>query len=425
MFEKITESDIAKHGMAAVSTTPNRQTAFGESGMSAAELKARFDALPTHIAERLNEMFEGIPDGALVDALKLKHGEALVSVAELIRGLLNGDVENIQVKTLYKTISLATLGARVVEIYNGLDTGELAEKLMLSEGESLADFHKETKAFTGSDVEKIAAIVLGKVSDVMVVDIVSRVEESIFGRSTAGIEYVEEEYERGTLRVSSLKNVTDEDVYIPKMVGFKLVTGLGDFLLENNKIIKRLTIPDTVKYCYGLGNLYGSFALEEINIGAGLGEGIELTSNINLKKITVSNQNENYASVDDVLYSKNLHELICYPPQKEGETFEFLPQTTYIADNAFEGNAYIKTIVIPPQITRVGCYSLCDMCSLEAVYFTNPEVVKWGCFGSGFGGDVYVPWSEEEGLDGKDDWFSDDPGNNVPTVHYNWDGITM
>ena len=81
MFEKITESDIAKYGMKAVSTTPNRQTAFGESGMSAAELKARFDVLPEHIADRLNEVFEGIPDGALVDALKLKHGDALVSLA--------------------------------------------------------------------------------------------------------------------------------------------------------------------------------------------------------------------------------------------------------------------------------------------------------------------------------------------------------
>lgn len=166
MFEKITESDIAKHGMAAVSTTPNRQTAFGESGMSAPELKARFDSLPSHIAKRLNEIFEGIPDGALADALKLKHGEALVSVAELIRGLLSGDVENIQVKTLYQTISLTTLGAMVVEMYSGLNTGELAEKLMLSENESLADFHKETKAFTGSDVEKIATRVLEHLTDV-------------------------------------------------------------------------------------------------------------------------------------------------------------------------------------------------------------------------------------------------------------------
>ena len=422
MFEKITESDIAKHGMAAVSTTPNRQTAFGESGLSAPELKARFDSLPSHIAKRLNEIFEGIPDGALADALKLKHGEALVGVAELIRGLLNGDVENIQVKTLYQTISLATLGARVVEMYNGLDTGELAEKLMLSESESLEDFYKETKAFTGSDVEKIAAIVLGKVSDVMVADIVSRVEESIFGRSTLGIEY--EEDKQGNLYVSSLKNVTDEDVYIPKMVGSKFVTRLGDFLLSGNEIIKRLTIPDTLTYCDGTGELYGSLALEEINIGAGLGVGIELQGNVNLKKITVSNKNENYASVDDVLYSKNLRELICYPPKKAGETFEFLTQTDSIADNAFLVNAYIKTLVIPPQITSIEAWAFGEMHSLEAVCFTNSEVQKYGCFGNGFGGDIYVPWSEEEGLESLDDWFESEP-QAIPTVHYNWDGITM
>ena len=165
MFEKITESDIEKRGMTAVSTTPNRRTAFGESAMSAEDLKARFDVLPRHIAERLNEIFNGIADGDLADALKLKNGEELVSLAELARGLLNGDVQNIQVKTIYETLSLATLGARVLEIYNGLSTTELADKLMLSEGVRLSDFYRDEKRLLDKDYEAIADIVITKLPD--------------------------------------------------------------------------------------------------------------------------------------------------------------------------------------------------------------------------------------------------------------------
>ncbi len=165
MFEKITEADIAKRGVAAVSTTPTRRTPFGESAMNAEQLKERFDTLPRHIADRLNEIFSGIPDGALVDVLKLKHGEEIVSLAELARGLLDGNVENIQVKTIYETLSLAVLGARVVEMYNGLSSGELASKLKLSKEVSLSDFYLDEKRLVEKDYEAIANIVITKLPD--------------------------------------------------------------------------------------------------------------------------------------------------------------------------------------------------------------------------------------------------------------------
>ena len=147
MFEKITESDIAKHGMAAVSTTPNRQTAFGESGMSAPELKARFDSLPSHIAERLNEIFEGIKNGELARAIKISDEK---SIGDVVGALLSGDVDEVLIKTIYKTVTLAALGAMVVEMYDGLSTGDLASKIMLTEKESISEFAERIKALAGN-----------------------------------------------------------------------------------------------------------------------------------------------------------------------------------------------------------------------------------------------------------------------------------
>ncbi len=165
MFEKITESDIAKRGVAAVANTPTRRVPFGESNMTPDELKARFDLLPKHLADRLNEVFEGLASGELADALMLKHGDMLMSIAQLARMLLEGDVDGVMVKTTFETLSLSALGARVVEMYNGLSTAELADKLMLSAGVSLAEFYRDEKRLLDKDYEAIANIVIAKLPD--------------------------------------------------------------------------------------------------------------------------------------------------------------------------------------------------------------------------------------------------------------------
>lgn len=140
MFEKITDSDMEKRSVAALANTPNRKVPYGESGMSAAQLKARFDLLPKFIAAKLNEIFLGLADGTLADALSIGTGDQKVTLGALVASLLEGDVGNINVKTIYETISLLELGALVIEMRDGLKTGELADNMMLSDEESLREF---------------------------------------------------------------------------------------------------------------------------------------------------------------------------------------------------------------------------------------------------------------------------------------------
>jgi len=67
---KISESEISKNGVSNLPTRPNAPQAFGGTGMTAAELKAAFDALPVLIAERLN---------SLIDDITAEHGSSVTS----------------------------------------------------------------------------------------------------------------------------------------------------------------------------------------------------------------------------------------------------------------------------------------------------------------------------------------------------------
>lgn len=67
---KISESEIAATAVANLPTRPNAPQAFGGIGLTAAELKAAFDAMPIMIAERIN---------SLIDDITAEHGSSVTN----------------------------------------------------------------------------------------------------------------------------------------------------------------------------------------------------------------------------------------------------------------------------------------------------------------------------------------------------------
>ena len=57
---KINAKELSTNSVASLPTRPNAPHAFGGSGLTANELKAAFDALPTLIAERFNLLLDDI-----------------------------------------------------------------------------------------------------------------------------------------------------------------------------------------------------------------------------------------------------------------------------------------------------------------------------------------------------------------------------
>lgn len=75
---QITEAEMTAKGVSSLPTRPNNPYAYGGENMSAADLKARFDELPRHIAARLNSLLAAV--AAVPDLTDFSGG----SLAELL-----------------------------------------------------------------------------------------------------------------------------------------------------------------------------------------------------------------------------------------------------------------------------------------------------------------------------------------------------
>ncbi len=72
-----------------------------------------------------------------------------------------------------------------------------------------------------------------------------------------------------------------------------------------------------------------------------------------LTMIDVGKGNLNYASIDGVLYSKNINTLIEYPMGREG-AFTIPSGVTFIGCNAFYCCYNLTSLIIPDSVTSIG-----------------------------------------------------------------------
>ena len=147
MLEKITEAEINERSMARVSNTPGRRTAFGQSEMDAEALKLRFDRLGRFLAGKINEILGSIEDGSIAEYIYVDHNGNKISVEQFITNLLNGDVDNIQIKINGGIVYLTEIAMKTEEMYNGLFTGDIAEKIAVVDGITLKRFYEDFLKF--------------------------------------------------------------------------------------------------------------------------------------------------------------------------------------------------------------------------------------------------------------------------------------
>ena len=86
-----------------------------------------------------------------------------------------------------------------------------------------------------------------------------------------------------------------------------------------------------------------------------------------LQSINVSNNNQNYASLEGVLYDKELRSIITFPCKKYISEYKIPDSVTMIMDYAFEHCSLLKNICIPSSITTIGNYAFSDCNSLQSI----------------------------------------------------------
>ena len=115
------------------------------------------------------------------------------------------------------------------------------------------------------------------------------------------------------------KGKTDLQYSVPETV-----KSIKELAFTNNGSIQAIQIPDSVT---------------QIGVGA-------FRSCLSLKDIAVVETNLNYTTIDGVLFNKDKTELICYPSEKEGDTYEIEQTVKTIKEYAFSNNFYLKQIDI-------------------------------------------------------------------------------
>ena len=150
------------------------------------------------------------------------------------------------------------------------------------------------------------------------------------------------------------------------------IISIGDHAFQYCTSLESIEIPNSVisigysafQYCISFERV--EIPNSVINIGDGAFEGCN-----SLLALNVSEGNEVYASINGILYNKNITELICCPG---GKTDVSIPDSIInIADRAFSKCTYLESIEIPQNVTTLGCYTF--YCCTSLVVIEIPKSV--------------------------------------------------
>ncbi len=145
----------------------------------------------------------------------------------------------------------------------------------------------------------------------------------------------------------------------------KKVESIGEYVFECCESLTCLEIPNSVT-SIGAYAFNACFELTTISLGSKVNEigAYAFNSCSKLSNITVGADNQNYQSIDGNLYSNGGVTLLKYAIGKTDASF-IIPQTvTSIAERAFEGSNYLKSVVIPDGVTGIGRSAFADCTKL-------------------------------------------------------------
>ena len=155
-------------------------------------------------------------------------------------------------------------------------------------------------------------------------------------------------------------------INIPAQIQGLPVTAIRDFAFVDCESLTNITIPSSVM-SIGDSAFSGYAAAQGCN---------------NLTSFTVDNRNPSYASIDGVLFDKNIRTLIRYPEGRKQRTYVIPSSVTTIKDSAFYGCS-LASVTIPSSVTSIGdrafyvCISLTNVTIPSSVTSIGDETFAY------------------------------------------------
>lgn len=180
-------------------------------------------------------------------------------------------------------------------------------------------------------------------------------------------------YERSEDRLSfvitDMGGCKDVDIVIPSVHEQKPVTAIDMIAFAQNKSLKSVMIGRNVTT---IGEM-AFFACSGL-ITVVIPESVTLIEEAafsychSLANIIVDENNANYASVDNDLYTKDGKTLVHYATSKKATQFAIPDEVTSIGGYAFAGSS-LTSVVIGKGVTSIGARAFVDCKKLTSVYY--------------------------------------------------------
>jgi hypothetical protein len=175
----------------------------------------------------------------------------------------------------------------------------------------------------------------------------------------------------GTLTITGYVGSPRSSISVPATINGKKVETLGEYFLDDNTWLKKITIGEGIKNiaggfeeCYMLNSVIFPSSLRSIGSWAFVGceslEYVTLPKNLEtigdtafafcekLKSISIAPSNAYFKSIDGVLFNKSASKLLLHPGAKAG-TYKIPNTVTTIGELAFGGCINLSAIDVEPS----------------------------------------------------------------------------
>ncbi len=136
---------------------------------------------------------------------------------------------------------------------------------------------------------------------------------------------------------------------IPREINGIPVTEISELCFQKNQTLKRLTVEAAITQLSPIA--FFASAIEELYLPASV-EQLSFTTSKLLRVLVVSPDNPYYTTAENVLYNKDMTELLYYPGGKTDRVFS-VPEGVKKIER-ISNNAHLEQLILPEGLTEIG-----------------------------------------------------------------------